>query len=86
MSSVATVNAILRTFDVNSWLSRVMWPFYRVVMNVDCTLLQSGPQVIKVEGGLVNGLKTHVLMYVNLLAYIRLCIHADYADSIVLTR
>jgi len=39
--------------------------------------------VVKEEGSVVNMLKTHVLMNVKLLAEVRPCMYADYADLIV---
>jgi len=44
-----------------------------------------GSQVARAEGSMINRRKTYAIMYVHLLAYVGLCRHDDYANSIMLT-
>ena len=39
---MAAVGAVLRTFDIDSWLTRIVCPSYKVTVKVDYTLLQYG--------------------------------------------
>ena len=41
MSSIVVVGTVLRIFNVNSWLAKVMCASYRVIMKATYTLLQS---------------------------------------------
>jgi len=41
MSSITVVDIVLRIFNLNSWLARVICPSCRVSAKVDCFLPQS---------------------------------------------